>query len=80
LYVNRNSYIGTGVPAAATYMLRSAPTIQELAVINGIPEEAALLATPLFLFYYCLSVRPSPGNDAGRPASEQTAAVGRSMA
>jgi hypothetical protein len=68
LYVNRNSYIGLGLPRVAAYALTSAltaPTIQKLAVINGIPQEAALLATHMFLFYYCLSVRPSPGNDAG---------------
>ena len=36
-----------GVPPVATYVLTSAltaPTIQRLAVINGIPEEAAILA------------------------------------
>lgn len=55
--------LGMGVPPVATYVLTSAltaPTIQKLAVINGIPEEAALLATHMFLFYYAVLAEVTP--------------------
>jgi TRAP-type uncharacterized transport system fused permease subunit len=52
-----------GVPPVATYVLTSAltaPAIQKLAVLNGIPEEAALLATHMFLFYYAVLAEVTP--------------------
>ncbi|MEJ5359541.1 MAG: TRAP transporter fused permease subunit [Desulfobacterales bacterium] len=55
--------LGMGVPPIATYVLTSAltaPTIQQLAVVNGIPEEAALLATHMFLFYYAVLAEVTP--------------------
>jgi TRAP transporter 4TM/12TM fusion protein len=55
--------LGMGVPPVATYVLTSAltaPTIQKLAVINGIPEEAAMLATHMFLFYYAVLAEVTP--------------------
>jgi TRAP transporter 4TM/12TM fusion protein len=55
--------LGMGVPPVATYVLTSAltaPTIQQLAVANGIPEEAALLATHMFLFYYAVLAEVTP--------------------
>jgi TRAP transporter 4TM/12TM fusion protein len=55
--------LGMGVPPVATYVLTSAltaPTIQQLAVINGIPEEAAILATHMFLFYYAVLAEVTP--------------------
>jgi TRAP-type uncharacterized transport system fused permease subunit len=38
----------------------TAPTIQKLAMINGIPEDAALLATHMFLFYYAVLAEVTP--------------------
>lgn len=55
--------LGMGVPPVATYVLTSAltaPTIQRLAVANGIPEGAALLATHMFLFYYAVLAEVTP--------------------
>jgi TRAP-type uncharacterized transport system fused permease subunit len=55
--------LGMGVPPIATYVLTSAltaPTIQKLAMINGIPEDAALLATHMFLFYYAVLAEVTP--------------------
>ncbi len=55
--------LGMGVPPVATYVLTSAltaPTIQKLATINGIPEEAAMLATHMFLFYYAVLAEVTP--------------------
>jgi len=55
--------LGMGVPPIATYVLTSAltaPTIQKLAMLNGIPEEAALLATHMFLFYFAVLAEVTP--------------------
>jgi TRAP transporter 4TM/12TM fusion protein len=55
--------LGMGVPPIATYVLTSAltaPTIQKLAMINGIPEDAALLATHMFLFYFAVLAEVTP--------------------
>jgi TRAP transporter 4TM/12TM fusion protein len=55
--------LGMGVPPIATYVLTSAltaPTIQKLAMLNGIPEDAALLATHMFLFYFAVLAEVTP--------------------
>ena len=55
--------LGMGVPPIATYVLTSAltaPTIQQLAMLNGIPEEAALMATHMFLFYFAVLAEVTP--------------------
>jgi TRAP transporter 4TM/12TM fusion protein len=55
--------LGMGVPPVATYVLTSAltaPTILQLATATGIPEEAALLATHMFLFYYAVLAEVTP--------------------
>jgi TRAP transporter 4TM/12TM fusion protein len=55
--------LGMGVPPIATYVLTSAltaPSIQKLAMMHGIPEEAALLATHMFLFYYAVLAEVTP--------------------
>lgn len=55
--------LGMGVPPIATYVLTSAltaPAIQKLAVLHGIPEDAALLATHMFLFYYAVLAEVTP--------------------
>jgi TRAP transporter 4TM/12TM fusion protein len=55
--------LGMGVPPIATYVLTSAltaPAIQKLAVLHGIPEQAALLATHMFLFYYAVLAEVTP--------------------
>ncbi len=55
--------LGMGVPPIATYVLTSAltaPTIQKLAVLNGMPEGAALLATHMFLFYFAVLAEVTP--------------------
>ena len=55
--------LGMGVPPVATYVLTSAltaPAIQKLAMASGIPEEAALLATHMFLFYYAVLAEVTP--------------------
>jgi TRAP transporter 4TM/12TM fusion protein len=55
--------LGMGVPPIATYVLTSAltaPTIQQLAMMSGIPEDAALLATHMFLFYFAVLAEVTP--------------------
>ncbi len=55
--------LGMGVPPVATYVLTSAltaPAIQQLATVNGIPENVALLATHMFLFYYAVLAEVTP--------------------
>ncbi len=55
--------LGMGVPPVATYVLTSAltaPAIQKLAISAGIPENAALLATHMFLFYYAVLAEVTP--------------------
>ncbi len=55
--------LGMGVPPVATYVLTAAltaPAIQHLAVIAGIPEKAALLSTHMFLFYYAVLAEVTP--------------------
>jgi TRAP transporter 4TM/12TM fusion protein len=55
--------LGMGVPPVATYVLTSAltaPSIQKLAMMHGIPEEPALLATHMFLFYYAVLAEVTP--------------------
>lgn len=55
--------LGMGVPPIATYTLASlltAPTIIKLAVASGIPEEAATLATHMFLFYCAMLADITP--------------------
>ncbi|MEJ2291868.1 MAG: TRAP transporter fused permease subunit [Deinococcales bacterium] len=66
--------LGMGVPPIATYVLTSAlvaPAIQKLAVANGVPEQAALLATQMFLFYYAVlaDITPPVGLSAYAAAS-----------
>lgn len=55
--------LGMGVPPIATYVLTSAltaPTIQKLAMMSGIPEGPALLATHMFLFYFAVLAEVTP--------------------
>lgn len=55
--------LGMGVPPIATYTLASAltaPTIIGMAVQNGLPEAAAVLATHMFLFYYAVLADITP--------------------
>jgi TRAP transporter 4TM/12TM fusion protein len=55
--------LGMGVPPVATYVLTAAltaPAIQHLAVVAGIPEKAALLSTHMFLFYYAVLAEVTP--------------------
>jgi TRAP transporter 4TM/12TM fusion protein len=55
--------LGMGVPPTATYVITSAltaPAIIGLAEANGIPPEAALLATHMFLFYYAVLADVTP--------------------
>lgn len=55
--------LGMGVPPLATYILSSlltAPTLVNLAVSAGVPEEAALLATHMFLFYVSMLADITP--------------------
>jgi TRAP transporter 4TM/12TM fusion protein len=55
--------LGMGVPPIATYVLTSAltaPTIQKMAMLNGLPEQAALMATHMFLFYYAVLAEVTP--------------------
>ncbi len=55
--------LGMGVPPIATYVLTSAltaPTIQKMAILNGIPEQVALMATHMFLFYYAVLAEVTP--------------------
>jgi TRAP transporter 4TM/12TM fusion protein len=55
--------LGMGVPPVATYVLTAAltaPSIQQLAVAAGIPDNAALLSTHMFLFYYAVLAEVTP--------------------
>jgi TRAP transporter 4TM/12TM fusion protein len=55
--------LGMGVPPIATYTLSSlltAPVLVKLAIAAGIPEEAALLATHMFLFYTAMLADITP--------------------
>ncbi|TBH20630.1 TRAP transporter permease [Thermus thermamylovorans] len=55
--------LGMGVPPTATYVLTSAltaPAIIALAIENGLPASAALLATHMFLFYYAVLAEVTP--------------------
>ncbi len=55
--------LGMGIPPIATYVLTSAltaPAILKLAVAAGIPENAALLSTHMFLFYYAVLSEVTP--------------------
>jgi TRAP transporter 4TM/12TM fusion protein len=55
--------LGMGVPPIATYTLSSlltAPALVKLATAAGIPEEAALLATHMFLFYMAMLADITP--------------------
>ena len=66
--------LGMGVPPIATYVLTSAlvaPAIQKLAVAHGVPDQAALLATQMFLFYYAVlaDITPPVGLSAYAAAS-----------
>ncbi|HKI56331.1 MAG TPA: TRAP transporter fused permease subunit [Trueperaceae bacterium] len=66
--------LGMGVPPIATYVLTSAlvaPAIQKLAVANGVPAGAAMLATQMFLFYYAVlaDITPPVGLSAYAAAS-----------
>ncbi len=55
--------LGMGIPPTASYVVASsltAPAILKLAIINGIPEEAALLSTHMFLMYYAILADVTP--------------------
>lgn len=55
--------LGMGIPPTATYVVASsltAPAILSVAVHNGIPAEAALLATHMFLMYYAILADVTP--------------------
>lgn len=55
--------LGMGMPPTATYVLTAAltaPAIIDLAQQNGIPPEAAKLATHMFLFYYAVLADVTP--------------------
>jgi TRAP transporter 4TM/12TM fusion protein len=55
--------LGMGIPPTATYVVASsltAPAILKVAMANGIPEEAALLATHMFLMYYAILADVTP--------------------
>lgn len=55
--------LGMGVPPTATYVIASsltAPAICQIAIANGIPSEAALLATHMFLLYYAILADVTP--------------------
>lgn len=55
--------LGMGVPPTATYVIASsltAPAICQIAIANGIPSEAALLATHMFLMYYAILADVTP--------------------
>lgn len=55
--------LGMGVPPTATYVIASsltAPAICQIAIANGIPAEAALLATHMFLMYYAILADVTP--------------------
>ncbi len=55
--------LGMGIPPTATYVVSSsltAPAILQVAMANGIPQEAALLATHMFLMYYAILADVTP--------------------
>ncbi|MGC8719904.1 MAG: TRAP transporter permease, partial [Thermodesulforhabdaceae bacterium] len=55
--------LGMGVPPTATYVIASsltAPAICQIAILNGIPAEVALLATHMFLMYYAILADVTP--------------------
>jgi TRAP transporter 4TM/12TM fusion protein len=55
--------LGMGIPPTATYVVSSsltAPAIMKLAMANGIPAEAALLTTHMFLMYYAILADVTP--------------------
>lgn len=55
--------LGMGIPPTATYVVSSsltAPGIVQIAIANGIPPEAALLSTHMFLMYYSILADVTP--------------------
>jgi TRAP-type uncharacterized transport system fused permease subunit len=55
--------LGMGIPPTATYVVSSsltAPAIIKVAMANGIPAEAALLSTHMFLMYYAILADVTP--------------------
>jgi TRAP transporter 4TM/12TM fusion protein len=55
--------LGMGIPPTATYVVASAltaPAIIGVAIGNGIPPEAALLSTHMFLMYYAILADVTP--------------------
>ncbi len=55
--------LGMGIPPTASYVVASsltAPAILSIAMANGIPHEAALLATHMFLMYYAILADVTP--------------------
>lgn len=55
--------LGMGIPPTATYVVASAltaPAIIGVAIGNGIPPEAALLSTHMFLMYYAVLADVTP--------------------
>jgi len=55
--------LGMGIPPTASYVVASsltAPAILSIAAANGIPHEAALLATHMFLMYYAILADVTP--------------------
>ncbi len=55
--------LGMGIPPTATYVVSSsltAPAILKVAMANGIPAEAALLSTHMFLMYYSILADVTP--------------------
>lgn len=55
--------LGMGIPPTATYVVASAltaPAIIQVAMGNGIPPEAALLSTHMFLMYYAVMADVTP--------------------
>ncbi len=55
--------LGMGIPPTATYVVASsltAPAIIKVAMANGIPAEAALLSTHMFLMYYAILADVTP--------------------
>jgi TRAP transporter 4TM/12TM fusion protein len=55
--------LGMGIPPTATYVVASsltAPAIIKIAMANGIPAEAALLSTHMFLMYYAILADVTP--------------------
>jgi TRAP transporter 4TM/12TM fusion protein len=55
--------LGMGIPPTASYVVASsltAPAILSIAMANGIPHEAALLSTHMFLMYYAILADVTP--------------------